>query len=317
MAALNIGELAATTLSLYEKSLSDNIFKDHVLMNHLKNNGGVVEKSGGVDMRFPLMYSTNSTVKTFTGTDSLDLTYQETVDAAVYDWKNYDVSITFTLTDELKNSGESQILDLLEAKIKQAEMSLAERLNDDLYNGVEANGEVLGLETMVAASGTIGEINGTANTFWRSYVDSTGEVLAIADMRTAKNTANLGSGGKKVSIIVTTQTLYEKYFSLLTASYQMNPVVGKESKRLGDAGFTAVELDGVPVTFDEQCSSTAMYFLNVNNYKLAAHRDANFKVIKKAEPTDQHLSVQHIVWSGNAITDRRASLAKLSGKTAS
>lgn len=314
--AINIGELAATTLSLYEKSLQDNIFKDHVLLNHLKNNGGVVEKSGGVDMRFPLMHAVNSTVKTFTGTDTLDLTYQDGVDAAVYDWKNYDVSITFTLTDELKNSGESQILDLLEAKIKQAESSLAERLNEDLYNGVEANGEVLGLETMIAATGTIGEINGTTHAFWRSYVDSTGEALAIADMRTAKNSANLGAGGKKVSMIVTTQTLYEKYFSLLTASYQMNPVVGRESKRLGDAGFTAVELDGVPVAFDEQCTSTAMYFINVENYKLAAHKDANFKVIKKAEPSDQHLSVQHIVWSGNAITNRRASLSKLSGKTA-
>ena len=95
----------------------------------------------------------------------------------------------------------------------------------------------------------------------------------------------------------------------------MNPVKGKESTRLGDGGFTAVELDGIPVTFDEDCTSAALYWLNMSNFKLGIHKDANFKVVKKSEPTDQHLSVNHIVFAGNTVVNRRASLAKLTGKT--
>lgn len=319
MASINIGELAATTIENYEKSLQDNIFNDHVLLNHMKSNDGVKLYDGGTKIRVPLMYSTNTTVKAFSGVDTLDTTYQDTVDAAEYDYKMYNVSITLTLEDELKNSGTSAILDLLEAKIKQAEMSISERLNNDLYNGAGSDAkEVTGIETLIAASGTVGNINGTTQAFWQSYVDSTSEALSIADMRTAKNTANLGNGGKKVSIIVTTQTLHEKYASLLTASYVMNQQVvsSKEGKRLGDGGFSALEFEGVPVVFDEDCTSGAMYFLNTFNLKLGIHKDANFKVVKKAEPTDQHIAVSHIVFMGNTVMNRRASLAKLTAKTA-
>lgn len=315
--AINIGELAATTLEHYEPSLADNIFKRHVLLNHYQKNGGTKKYPGGKSIRVPLMYSTNSTVKAFDGLDALDLTYQDSVDAAEYNYKFYDVSIVFTLVDELKNSGPEQVLNLLEAKIKQAEMSLAERINNDFFNGAASDAkEITGLDTIVAASGTYGAINGTSYSWWRSTVDSTSETLSISDMRSAKNSANNGSGGARVSIIVSTQTLYEKYHSLLTATYTMNNPVSSEGKRLGDAGFTGVEFEGVPMRYDEDCTSGAMFFLNTENLKLGIHSDANFKVMKKAEPTDQHVSVQHIVFAGNTVCDRRASLAKLSGKTA-
>lgn len=317
MTNINIGELAATTMEFYEKSLADNIFKRRVVLDHFKSNGGVKKYPGGTKIRVPLMYSANSTVKAFDGLDNLDLTYQDTVDAAEYDYKFYDVSITFTLVDELKNSGEPQVLNLMEAKVKQAEMSLSERLANDFFNGASSDSkEITGMDTAIAASGTYGNINGTSYSWWRSYVQATATTLTVAQMRTAKNNANEGSGGARVSLIVSDQTLYEKYHSLLTATYQMNQPVSSEGKRLGDGGFTGVEFEGVPVRYDEQATAGSMYFLNTENLKFGVHRDANFKVIKKAEPTDQHLYVSHIVWAGNTVVDRRASLSLLSNKTA-
>lgn len=315
MAVPNLGELASTTLQMYEKSLADNIFRKAVVLNHLKENGGMKSVSGGRSIVIPLMYSTNSTVKAFTGLDTLDNTYQDTVDAAEVSWKNYDVSVVFTFTDELQNSGESQVLDLLEAKIMQAENSLRERLNDDLYNGAASDTkEITGLETIVAASGSYAGINGSTYSWWTSRVNATAGTLTVAMMREAKNTANLGNGGSNVSIIVASQTLHQKYAGLLTATYNMSPS-SSESKRLGDGGFAALEFEGVPVVFDQSCASDRMYFLNKDNFKLAYHPKANFKVMKKAEPTDQHVSISHIVWSGNTWVNRRASLACLDGKT--
>lgn len=315
--AVNIGQLAATTIENYHETMVDNIFKKHALLNHLKENGGTKMYDGGTKIRVPVMQGSNTTVKAFSGVDTLDLTYQEGIDSAEYDYKFYDVSITFTLTDKLLNNGKSQVIDLLKGKIKQAELSLAERLNDDLFNGAASNSkEVTGLDTIVEDSGTYGGINGTTYTWWRSYVDDTSEALSFADMRTAKNTANNGNGGSKVSIILTTQTLFEKCFALLTASYQMNPVMTKETKRLADASFTAIEFEGVPVTYDESCTAGSMFFVNVDNYKLGILNGANFQAVKKAEPADQHISVQHIVFGGNSVVDRRASLAALKAKTA-
>jgi len=313
--SVNIGELAASTMEFYHKSMVDNIFKKRALLDHLKQNGGVKKYPGGTKIRVPLMYSANGTVMTFGGADTLDLTYQSTLDAAEYEYEMYNVSIVFTLEDELKNSGEPQVMSLIEAKIKQAEMSISERLNQDLYNGTAAQGEVIGLDTMISTSTEIGGISGTTYDWWRGNVDSTGETLSISDMRTIKNSSNLGNGGSNVSLIVTTQTLYEKYNSLLTATYSMSPS-SSESKRLGDGGFATVEFEGVPVVFDESATSGSMYFINKDNFKLGVHQDANFARRKKAEPADQHIHVEHIVFMGQTVTDRRKSLGLLSGKTA-
>lgn len=315
MANVNLGQLAATTIENYHDTMVDNIFKKHALLDHLKNNDGTKMYDGGKSIRVPIMYGTNSTVKTFSGTDTLDLTYQEGMDAAEYNWGFYDVSVVFTLTDSLQNKGKEQVVDLLKGKIKQAELALSEKINTDLFSGSDTKG-IIGMDTAIAASGTYGSIDGTANTFWRSNVETAAEALSFAKMRTSKNTANKGNGGSNVSLIVTTQTLYEKMFSLLTAIYQMNPIATKETKRLADASFSVLEFEGVPVTFDESATAGCVYFINKDNMKLGIMRGADFQPIKKAEPADQHISVQHIVFGGQLVVDRRASLAKQTAKTA-
>jgi len=313
--SINLGQLTSATLDNCHSTIADNIFKKFALLDHLKNNGGTKTYDGGVNVRVPIMYGKNSTTQRFTGADKLDNTLQDIIDAATFSWKFYNTSITYTLTDKLINKGKEQVVDLIEGKIKNAENSLSEFLNGDLINGTDAKG-VTGLDTVVAASGTYGNINGSTYTWWRSYVESTGAIISFAYMRTAKNTANLGQGGANVSFIMTTQALYEKLFALLTATYQFNPI-GKETKRLADGSFSVLEFEGVPVAFDEQETSGEMHFLNVNNYKLGFLKGAEFEKVEKADPADQHVSINDIVVGCTDVVDRRASLAKLTAKTTS
>lgn len=314
--AANLSELAATTLEYYEPSLQDNIFKKHALLDHMKQNGGVETVDGGTKLRVPVLTSLNNTTQTFSGMDTLNLAYQETVDAAEYEWRFYNTAIVFTKTDEMKNRGKSQVLSLLKAKIKQAESSAREAIASDIFDGTDAAGEIIGLETAVG-TGTYGNIAGGTYAWWQSTVDSTSETLSISDMRSAKNSANNGNGGSNVSIIVTTQTLFEKYQGLLSATYQMNvPAPSKESARIADGGFTQTQFEGVPVVYDEQCTSGAMYFINVDNFKIKMLEGGDFKLEDANSPANQHIMVKHIVFAGNTATDRRASLAKLTNKTA-
>lgn len=316
MSVPNIGELAASTLENYHSTFKDNIFKQNVVLDHMKENGGIDYQDGGRQIVVPLMYSANTTVLPFSGTDTLDVTYQDTLDAAQYDWKYYNVSIVITKEDELKNNGRYAVVNLLKAKIKQAEMSLAERLNNDLFNGAASNTkEITGLDTAIG-TGTYGGIAGATETWWNSPIDSTSEVLSISDMRTMFNNVNKGNGGK-CSIIVTTQALQEKYESLLTATIQYQSATTKEMKRMGDAGFLALGFRGIPVVYDEQATTGSMYFLNTENLKLMIHKQADFAIEKKASPSDQHVSVQHVLFAGNTIVNRRASLGALTNKTTS
>ena len=314
--SVNLGQLAATTLQNYRRKMVDNIFKKNVLLNHMMENGGVEYEDGGRQIVAPLMYAENETVMAFSGSDNLDVTPQEEIDAALYDWKMYNVAVSFTKEDELKNRGKSAIIKLIKKKIINAEMSLRSRLNNDLFNGAASNTkEITGLQTAVD-TGTYGSIAGATYSWWQSYKETTSEALSIAKIRTGRNTVNNGEGGGMCSIMVTTQTLHEKYEALLSATLQINPVVSKETKRLGDAGFSAIQFAGVPVVFDEACPTGEFYFLNTENLKLTIHKDANFEVIEKAEPANQHVSISHIMVMLNTTVDRRKSLGKLTAKTA-
>jgi len=316
MADVNLGVLAATTLDNYHSKLVDNIFKKHALLDHLRQNGGTKTYDGGRQLVAPLMYGTNSTVKTFSGTDELDVTYQDGIDASEWTWRYYNVAITFTLEDKSKNRGKSQIVNLLKSKIRQAELSLAERLNTDLFTGTDADKEVLGLDTIIGTTTEVGGISGTSYAWWRSTVNTDAEAVTFADMRSTKNSCNLGNGGSNVSIIITTQALYEKMFALLTATYSFNQIITKESRRMADASFEVLEFEGVPVTYDESATSGVIYFINKDNYKLGILDGYDFVSIDKGQPANQHVDVAHIVFAGAAYTDRRASLGKHTAKTA-
>lgn len=318
MPVWNIGQTLAAAMPRFEKTFKDQVFDETVLLNFMKENGGIESKSGGASyVQVPLLHAAG-TSEWFSGTDSLNVDPVDTLDAARYDWRNLNASITITLEDELNNSGKEQIVDLLEAKITQAKLTISASLNQSLFTGTgsEPRPQIVGLQTLVG-TGTVGGIAGGTYADWRSYVETTGGALTVAYMKTARNTINQGKGGSPVEIIVTTQTLFEKYESLLTPTYQMDPLVkSKEAQRLGDVGFTALSYAGVPVVFDMDVPTGEMYFLNGKNLKLFVHEMANNKMTEANAPVNQHLTVRHIVMRCALGTNRRKSLGKLTGKTA-
>jgi len=317
MATWNLGELAASTLPGYINEFKDQVFDNTVILNHMKENGGIEEKGGGRTLRVPLMNGRGNSTW-FSGTDTVDIAAVDTLDAAEYTWRNLDTSITFTKDDEWANSGAEQVIDLLKAKVEQAKNTISDSLNLALFvgTGLEARARIIGLQTM-GATGSYAGIDGAVYADWKAYVESTNTALTIDHIRTMRNTLNQGKGASPASIGVTTQTLYEKVESLYTPAYQMNPMVqSKETKRLADVGFTGLEYAGIPLTWDPDCPSGEFYMFNTKNVKLAVHKDANMDRTPEVMPTNQHLSVSHIVMRAVFYTNRRKSVAKLSAKTA-
>lgn len=321
MADPNLGVMLSTTLKNYRKTLVDNIHKSNAVLFWLKEHGSIKEKDGGERIVVPVMYGKNDTAASYSGYDTLLTTPQTGIDAAEFNWKQYSASITISGEEERKNSGQSKIIDLLDAKTKQARMSLTEELSEGIFSNGTGNGskDLTGLEAMVAASGTYGGIDSGTYTWWQAYVESTSEALGLPKMRTAFNTASLG-GRDTPNLIVTTQTLYQSYEALLTTVSTSNvagsmqfPSVGE--KKMGDAGFQSLGFKGVPIVWDEQCPSGTVYFLNTSHMNLTVHKDANFEVTDFVKPENQDAKVAQILMMGNLTCDRRRSFAKLTAKT--
>lgn len=317
----NVGVILSTTLKKYQKTLTDNIHKSNAVFYQLKKMNGMREEDGGERIVEPLMYGKNTTAKSYSGYEALDTTPQTGIDSAEFNWKQYSVSISISGLEERQNAGTSRIINLLEAKTTQAEMSLTEALSVGLFSDGTGNGgkNLTGFQAMISASGTYGGISSSANTWWKAGVESSSEALGLPKMRTAYNTSSVG-GKDAPTLIVTTQTLFESYEALFTntaisggGSHFSTPSEGR--KTMADGGFQTLEFKGVPIVWDEQCPSGTMYFINSKHMKLVMHKNANFKTTDFVKPENQDARIAQILVQGNLTCNRRASFYALTAKT--
>lgn len=308
----NFDALLSTTLQNYRPTLVDNIFTARVLLEHMNSRGRVVMEEGGSQIIEPLVYAQNNTVGSYSGYDAIDLTPQEGISAAEYDWKQIAASIAISGIEEAKNRGTEAIIKLLNAKIMQAEESIKENLNDQLFSDGTGNGgkDFNGLANIVDASGTVGGIDSSTNTWWRSYEENTATQLTAAQMATAYNTASRGNDHP--DIIVTTQTLFERYENLLT------PNVRYQDTNKANLGFQNLMFKQTPVVFDVSAPTGNMFFLNTKYLKLTGMNGHWFETSDFQKGTVAGVDARYalILAFGQLTCSNRARQAKLTAKTA-
>tara|TARA_B100000530_G_scaffold102952_1_gene63728 strand:- start:3071 stop:3637 length:567 start_codon:yes stop_codon:yes gene_type:complete len=159
---------------------------------------------------------------------------------------------------------------------------------------------------------TLGGIDPSAaasvNEWWTSSETAVGGALTTAAMATMYN--NVSVGNDQPTIILTTQTLYEKYETLLTSNIRYTDT------DMADAGFQNLMFKGAPVTFDGSCASGVVYFLNTKYLQLVRHSDVWFKPTPFVRPTNQDAVFSQILCYGQLTCSNRARQGKLTGATA-
>lgn len=308
----NFDSLLATTLANYRDQLTDNIFTARPLTYWLMDKGRIRMVDGGTKIVEPLIYGQNSTVASYSGYDTISLTAQEGISAAEYDWKQYAASIAISGIEEAKNNGEAAIVNLLEAKILQAEESMREGFNQMFFgDGTGNSGKNWnGLANIVDSSGTVGGINRatSGNEFWQSYESALGGALTLASLSTAYNTVS--NGNDHPDMVLTTQTLFEKYESLL------QPQLRYTDTKTADAGFQNLLFKSAPVTYDVHCNSGVVYFLNSKYLTLVGHSGKWFSQTEFVRPENMDARYALIMCYGNLTCRNAKKQGKITGATA-
>ena len=312
MSNANFDALLSTTLAKYRDQLTDNVFTARPLTYFLTDKGRIRMIDGGTKIVEPLIYGTNSTVSSYEGYDTIGLTAQTGITAAEFEWKQYAASIAISGIEEAKNNGDAAILNLLEAKVMQAEESLREGFNTMFFgDGTGNSGKNWnGLGNLVEASGTVGGINRATggNEYWRSYEENTAGALTLAQMNTAYNSVSVGNDHP--DMVLTTQTLYEKYESLL------QPQLRYTDTKTADAGFQNLLFKAAPVTFDTGCTAGVMYFLNSKYLTLVGHSGKWFSQTEFVRPENLDARYALIMCYGNLTVRNAKKQGKLTAKTA-
>jgi hypothetical protein len=306
----NFDNLLSTTLANYRDQLTDNIFTARPLTYTLMEKGRIRMLNGGTKIVEPLIYGLNNTVGSYGGYDTLNLAPQEGISAAEFEWKQYAASISISGIEEAKNNGEQEIINLLEAKIMQAEESMREGFNTMFFADGTGNSskDWNGLGNLVESGNTVGNIDSNTYTWWKSYEENTATALTLAQMATAYNSVSVGNDHPDT--LLTTQTLFEKYEALL------QPNLRYTDTKTADAGFQNLLFKSAPVMYDTGCTAGTFYFLNSKYLTLVGHTSKWFDQTAFVRPEDLDARYALIMCYGNLTVRNRAKQGKLTAKTA-
>lgn len=300
--------LNSSTIGEFDRTLKDGIFKKHLLL--MKLNEKKKTYNGGIYITEPIMKAIGNG-GSYSGMDVLTPQDKEIVTTAVFEPAHYEADITVSYTDDLANRGPAQIFDLMEAKYENAKKTMEYNITLALFgDGVKAtygNAPIVGLQAAVAtdptanptagAYGGITRDSGASTDFWKNqYKDETSGGLAGLSMLKLQNLWGLCSDGNEhPDIIVTTQSIYDKIWSLADARQQLG---NEEAARMG---YQSIDFNGVPLIVDKNCPAGCVYMLNTDYIYLKVHQDDDMASTPFLQGTTQLVKVKYITWTGQLV----------------
>ena len=306
MAFPNVNDIVATTIESRSKKLADNVTKNNALLARLNSRGNIRTISGGSVILEELSFAENANAGWYTGYDLLPVSVQDVISAAQFDLKQAACPVIWSGLDELKNSGEEQMIDLLEGRIKVSEATMMNLLAAGVYSDGTGQGgkQIVGLDAAVPvnpATGIYGQIDRVSWQFWRSKTTTLGAAATPATIQAAFNAmwASLVRGSDRPDLIVCDNFMWGVYVASLQAQQRFtNPSSAK-------LGFPSIEYMDADVVLDGGIGGYAVtktaYFLNTKYLFFRPHSKRNMVPLSpnKRYAINQDAEVQILAWAGN------------------
>jgi hypothetical protein len=287
---LTLDQINGITQKKFIPKLVDNIFDSNVLLKKMKAGDGYKKIDGGTEIVQPLEYAQTTAAGTYAGTDLLSTTDNEVFTGAVYGWKQYFANISITGLDKAKNSGDSQIIDFVKSKVKNAETTLKQLLGDGIYSSGSDTKALVGLRVAYTNSSSVGGIAQSSYSWWNTQKDSATTVLSLAAMQAIDNSCTIDEDGP--DLITTTRGIYNSYWSLLQPQQRF------QDSKTADAGFQNLMFNGKPVVVDSKAPSGHMCFHNMKYMAMQVHKDVDMKFLPFVRPINQDVESAKVLWYG-------------------
>lgn len=287
---LSYDQISAITQKKFIPKLYDNVFDSNPLLQRAKKK--FYEKiDGGERIIVPLNYAMTTSSDWYTGEETLQTSDNDNMTAAEYTWKQLYANISIRRIDELKNSGDSQILSLVKNKVKIAEKTMEDKLSTGLYSSGTDSKSIVGLRLIAASiTSTVGGISQSSYSWWQPQLDSTSTTLTIAAMQSRDNACTVNNDAP--TVIATTRSLYNSYYALLQPQQRF------QDSETAKGGFSSLMFNGKPVIADSYAPANHMFFLNENYLHLFVHKDEDMRFEPFAKPINQNVKVAKIYWAG-------------------
>lgn len=294
MADPNVGQrVAANWEAVVKTKPEDQINDDYWLLNRLSKGTGFKGLGGGDFIVGPIEYTLNTTVASYSDLDVIATNRSDVFDRFEYQWKEYAGTVVISDLEADRNAGEGMVFDLLPAKLENLRSAFRSTLNTDMYLAGTANSSktLTGLASLVSATpttGTVGAINRANSTFWRNQQTAGTQTTSAFDnlraaMRSIYNLCSNGVADQHPTFACTTRTVFEGYEGLLLANERFT------DKENGDGSFKneTLKFKGALLSYDNDCTAGALYFLNEQFLKLVYKTGSWMKAQSPIRPSNQ------------------------------
>ena len=329
MAFPNLSEVVTTTLRNRTGVLQDNVSRNNALLARLNRKGRIKTFSGGRTIVQELNYANNTTFTWYSGYQTININPSQVFTAAEFPIRQAALAVSISGLEELQNSGEEAIIDLLESRVENGEQTFMNGLSNGVYGDGSISGSIGGLQLLVAASptsGTVGGIDRSQWAFFRNLVYS-----ALTNGGVATSPANiiaymdslwvqLVRGRDKPDLIVADNNMYRYYMQAMQAIQRIQtdgsaPDLAEagysslkymDSDVVLDGGYQGLSTDPLPPELSSSTSAVGgvptsfMYFLNTNYIHWRPHANRNMVPLDPDRfSVNQDAMVRLLGWAGN------------------
>lgn len=303
-------ELVSTTFRKHRKEIKDNVSNRNALYKYIVGKGNYKSEDGGLEIVTPLDYAENSTYQRYSDWDTLNIQASDVITSAKYDWKQIAMNVVASGRELRINSGESKIIGLAKARIKNATRTFANNFSEDMYSDGTATNQIDGLQKLVSddGTGTVGGIVSGTHTWWKNNFFNCTSESVTASATTMENSMLLPAwlevdrGPSDQPDLIVMDNTYYQYFETSQVSIKRY-----SSSTSASGGFQTLKYKGADVLYDGNSGipSSSAYLLNTEYIGLCVHKDADLDQMEEQRPINQDGVVIPILWMGNMTCSNR------------
>lgn len=303
-------ELVSITFRNHKRTIADNLSTRNALWHYMNKRGNKRVLDGGLTIVTPLDYAANGTYQRYSDWDVLSIAQSDVISAAEYQWKQVALNVVSSGRELRINSGRNQIIDLADAKIKNATRTFGNNFCSDMYSAGTLTNQVNGLQALIADTNTnnVGGIDANLWSFWQNTVVSAATQSVTPSATTIENGLMLpawlatdrGPGDQPDLIVADVN-----YYGFFESSQVSLKRYASADKAQG--GFVTLKYKNADVIYDGNSGipTNHMYFINTQYLELCVHRDADLDVMEEVRPVNQDGAVIPVLWMGNLSCSNR------------
>lgn len=314
------------------RQTQDIVFNATPLTRILRDENRIREKrAGGPELRIPIEYE-KLAAQWFTGYDKIQITPKEILNSAVFPWSRVVSMFSLNGTEMLFNSGEEEIIDLVEANIDNARKSAKEAFEAAIVGDGTADGgrQMIGFGGAIPIlpnTGVYGGIDRATVPRWRttSYNVTTDFAAPLGittwDSTTARDIIEYATLQRSRNSNYADLWIFDaiSYRSISASMVAHQRLATERSARLGYAGLAyqtpagLVDLVAAGGIGNVMPANTA-FGIDTKSLSFWEFPGQSFVPFHPAEgirPINQDAIAQGIVWSGQMVVENPLSMIRL------